>query len=338
MSGTPSGSAAPGHPFSRLTPDTVIGAVESLGYRCDGRLLALNSYENRVWQVGIEEETPLIAKFYRPGRWSDEAIDEEHAFTRELAAAGLPVIAPLAGGVDRTLHRYGEWRLALYPRRGGRAPELDNPEHLEQLGRTLARLHNVGATGGFRHRPAIDIEGLGWQSRRFLLEQDWLPPELVRAYESLTADLLAAVAAAFDRAGDITLLRLHGDCHPGNILWREGAPQLVDFDDARTGPAIQDLWMFLSGDRDYMTRRLGDLLEGYTLFRDFDPRELHLVEALRSLRMMHHAAWLARRWNDPAFPLAFPDIGSPRYWDEHILTLREQAALLQEPPIRLPGC
>ncbi|RME32975.1 MAG: serine/threonine protein kinase [Gammaproteobacteria bacterium] len=328
-------AAVAAHPFTRLDPTTLIEAVEARGLRCDGRLLALNSYENRVWQVGLEDDAPVIVKFYRPGRWSDAAIEEEHAYTMELAAAGLPVVPPLAGPDGRTLYHHGPWRLAIYPRHGGRAPELDNPTHLRQLGRTLARIHNIGATTPFRHRPLIDLERLGTRSRDYLLEHDWLPPELRGAYESLTADLLIAIGAAFARAGDYTRLRLHGDCHPGNILWRDEAPSLVDFDDARTGPAIQDLWMFLSGDREYMSRRLGELIEGYTLFRDFDPRELNLVEALRTLRMMHHAAWLARRWDDPAFPRAFSDITSPRYWDEHILMLREQAAMLQEPPLVL---
>ncbi len=319
--------------YRDLGPDAILAAVESTGYRCDGRLLALNSYENRVYQVGIEDEEPLVVKFYRPGRWSDEAILEEHGFTLALAGEEIPVVAPMLDHHGDTLLRHGPFRFAVYPSRGGRPPELDNPGHLEQLGRFLARIHNVGATEAYRHRPRLDISSFGDESYQYLLEHGFLPRELEIAYRTLAEDLLRGVRSCYARAGQLTNLRLHGDCHLGNILWRDAGPHIVDFDDARTGPAIQDLWMFLSGERSYMTARLADLLEGYTQFRDFDPRELHLNEALRSLRMLHYAAWLARRWEDPAFPRAFPWFNTQRYWEEHILHLREQAANMEEPPL-----
>ena len=319
--------------YAGLGPDDILDAVDSIGYRCDGHFLALNSYENRVYQVGIEDQAPLIAKFYRPGRWSDEAIIEEHDFTLELAEHEIPVIPPLQGDDGTTLYHHNAFRFALFPRHGGRAPELDNPDHLEQVGRYLGRIHAVGEVRDFAHRPTFDIQHFGVDSVQTVLHCGLLPQELEIPYRTLAEDLLERIRTCFARAGELRYLRLHGDCHPGNILWTDSGPHIVDFDDARMGPAIQDLWMFLSGDRRYMTARLADLLVGYTDFHDFDPRELHLVEALRTLRMMHYAAWIARRWNDPAFPLAFPWFGSNRYWEEHILTLREQAALMDEPPL-----
>lgn len=319
--------------FAKLGPEDILDAVESMGYRCDGRLLALNSYENRVYQVGIEDTQPLVAKFYRPGRWPDEGIQEEHDFSLELAELEIPVVPPLADENGETLLRHGPFRFALYPRRGGRAPDLESPDQLEQMGRLVARIHNAGGSRPFNSRPTLDIEHFGIESYQFLLERGFIPRELELSYRSLAEDLIGQVRACYERAGERVHLRLHGDCHPGNILWTDAGAHIVDLDDARMGPALQDLWMFLSGDRDHMTARLADVLEGYTQFRDFDARELHLVEALRTLRMMHYAAWLARRWDDPAFPRAFPWFNSPRYWEEHILALREQAALMEEPPL-----
>jgi Ser/Thr protein kinase RdoA (MazF antagonist) len=321
------------HAYRNLGPDDILRAVEHLGYHCDGRFLALNSYENRVYQIGLEGRPPVIAKFYRPGRWSDAAILEEHAFTRELCARELPVVAPLADENGQTLFYAQQYRLALFPRCGGRAPELDNPNHLEILGRYIGRLHAVGIIKPFVYRPTLDIDHFAIASYQYILEHDFVPTELIPAYRSLAEDLVTLIKSCYQRAGNVHYLRLHGDCHPGNILWTNEGPHIVDFDDVRMGPAIQDLWMFLSGDRAYMTIGLADLLTGYTDFMDFDPRELHLVEALRTMRMMHYAAWLARRWGDPAFPAAFPWFNSGRYWEEHILALREQAALLTEPAL-----
>lgn len=318
--------------FHALAPQAILEAVESRGFTPSGHLLALNSYENRVYRVGLEDGPPVVAKFYRPGRWTDAAIGEEHAFTAALAAAEVPAIAPLApGGV--TLHRHGAFRFALYPCVGGRPPELDDFGALEELGRLVGRVHALGATARYRYRPAISIERLGEAPVRYLLEQGAVPEALAPSYRAAAADVLERVRRRFAEAGAVATLRLHGDCHAGNILVRDGLHQLVDFDDSATGPAIQDLWLFLSGDRAFMEAGLAALLEGYRDFRELDPRELVLIEALRGLRMLHYAGWLARRWSDPAFPRAFPWFGTERYWGEHILALREQAAALDEPPL-----
>lgn len=318
------------HPFDRLTPDFIGSAVESLGHLTDGRLLALNSYENRVYQVGIEGDVPLIAKFYRPGRWSRAAIEEEHDFALELAAAEVPVVAPLQQG-GRSLFTYEGFEFALYPRQGGRWPELGTEEEREQMGRFLGRIHLVGRRRRFMHRPQLGIDAWAVASRRYLLEQRCIPSHLIPAYESITAELIAHMRVIWqDHEGGVTL-RLHGDCHPGNVLWLEKGPHFVDLDDCLTGPAIQDVWMLLSGTRDEQTKQLDDLLRGYGQFMDFDYRELALIETLRTLRQMHYAAWLARRWTDPAFPRAFPWFGDNKYWERHVLDLREQLSALDEP-------
>lgn len=319
-------------PYSTLTPDVVLDAVESIGLRSDGRLLALNSYENRVYQIGIEEGAPVVAKFYRPQRWSDAQILEEHTFSQELAEREIPVVAPLAIA-GRTLHEHGGFRFAVYPRRGGRAPEFDNLDTLEWMGRFLGRIHAIGALRAFDTRPALDIATFGDEPRDYLLNEGWIPADLNEAYETVSAHALDAVRRCYEEAGEIALLRLHGDCHAGNVLWTEAGPHFVDFDDSRMGPAVQDLWMLLSGERAEMTRQLETVLAGYEEFHDFNPRELHLVEALRTLRLIHYSAWLAQRWEDPAFPAAFPWFNSQRYWQDRILELREQLALMQEPPL-----
>ncbi len=320
------------HPFAALEPGLLLDMVESTGLLPDGRLLALNSYENRVYQIGLDGGDSVILKVYRPGRWSEAALREEQRFARELAEHDIPVVSPLAQG-EEALHDLAGFRFAVYPRRGGHAPELDDPATLEWLGRLLGRLHNVGSAEAFYHRPVLDPNAMGRGSRDFLLAQRWIPAHLEPAYQSVTDGLLVDIAAAFERAEGWAPIRLHGDFHPGNILWTDAGPHLVDLDDCRTGPAIQDLWMLLAGDRQERTIQMGDLLAGYEQFRDFDPREMQLVEALRTLRMLHYAAWLARRWDDPAFPAAFTWFGSDRYWEEHVLGLREQAAAMQEPPL-----
>ncbi len=319
--------------FTGLTPDTMLDAIEAEGIRCDGRFLALNSYENRVYQIGVEDGDALVAKFYRPQRWTDEAILEEHQYTLDLAEQEIPVIPPVVNAEGKTLHKQGNFRFSLYPNRGGRPLELDNADQLEQLGRFIGRIHALGATEDFQHRPSLDIESFGVKPRAYLLENNFIPDYLKESYETLTRDLLKQINNAFETTGNFTTIRLHGDCHPSNILYRDEIPHIVDFDDARTGPAIQDLWMFLSGDRQYMQARLGDLLVGYEQFYEFDPRELHLLEALRTLRMIHYAYWLAMRWEDPAFPHAFPWFNTINYWEDHVLTLREQASAMNEPAL-----
>lgn len=322
--------------YLALRPDDIINAVESAGFRPDGRLLALNSYENRVYQVGLEDGDNIVAKFYRPNRWSDAAILEEHDFCHELADTDIPVLAPLETDGE-TLHHVDDFRFALFTCMGGRAPELDNLDLLLQLGRLIARIHQVGELHEFEDRPWLTPASFGTESQQFLLENEFIPPELEPAYTTTCADLMTAVEACYERAGATRNIRLHGDFHPGNVLAQGEQLHIVDLDDTRMGPAVQDLWMFLSGDRHEQTPQLNELLEGYTQFRPFDARELNLIEALRTLRIMHYAAWLARRWEDPAFQTAFPWFNTRRYWDEHVLALREQAALMQEEPLAWLG-
>jgi len=328
-------SASDGPPFSTLIPDRILGALESVGLHGDGRLLALNSYENRVYQVGMEEGAPVVVKFYRPARWTDAAILEEHAFVRELAEREIPVVAALALAGGRTLHEFDGFRFAVYPKRGGRAPELDDRATLEWMGRFIGRIHAVGVIEPFRERPTLDIASFGEEPRAYLVSRGFVPADLLEAWGSVVAQALDGVRRCFARTGRVRTLRLHGDCHAGNVLWTDDGPHFVDFDDSRIGPAVQDLWMLLSGERASMTRQLADILAGYERFFEFDARELHLIEALRTLRLIHYSAWIARRWNDPAFPVAFPWFNTQRYWQDRILELREQIALMDEPPLEL---
>ena len=322
-------------PFSGLTPEAILAAVESLGLACDGRVLALNSYENRVYRIGLENAAPCVAKFYRPERWSDAAIVEEHRFCAKLRQADLSVVAPTM--IDgRTLHRHGRFRFALFPMQGGHAPEPGDRDTLRQIGRTLGRLHLVGASGKFGHRTTLGIESHAIEPVRYLLEAGWLPPELEANFEAICHRLIDQVEDAFERAGGVAGLRLHGDCHPGNILWRDGVAHFVDLDDALAGPAMQDLWMLCTGEAQARGQQLAWLLEGYESFRPFDRRELHLIEALRTMRLLHYHAWIARRWHDPAFPAAFPWFRSPRHWEQVIGQLQEQLAAFAEPVLRLP--
>jgi Ser/Thr protein kinase RdoA (MazF antagonist) len=338
-----SGRAAnSGHPFDHLTPQAVLDALDAVGQRGDGRLLQLNSYENRVFQVMLESGGAVVAKFYRPGRWSDLQIAEEHAFAAELATAEVPVVAPLPLADGSTLAHADiggqAFRLAVYPRRAGHGPELDQPDTLRWLGRFIGRLHAVGAERSFEHRRRLDADSFGHQALARLLALDCIGPAQLDAWRSTCQQALAMVDAAL-AAMPFAALRLHGDCHPGNILWRAegdgGGPHIVDLDDAVNGPAVQDLWMLLSGEAAAMRTQLAAVLQGYRQFRRFDLRELALIEPLRTLRMLHHSAWLAERWTDPAFPAAFPWFGTPNYWSQQTVQLREQIQAMAAPPLDL---
>jgi Ser/Thr protein kinase RdoA (MazF antagonist) len=326
------------HPFDQLGPDAILDALQSAGWRGDGRLLALNSYENRVYQVWLEDGQSVVAKFYRPERWSNEQILEEHRFTIELSEAEVPVIPPLSGLLDtaRTLHEHSGFRFAVYPRRGGRSPELDDPQTLEWMGRFIGRIHALGSVRPFEHRATLNIDRFGIEPRDWLLAHAHIPSDLLPSWRAAVDQCLDAISQAFYRTGPVRTLRLHGDCHAGNVLWTDDGPHFVDFDDACNGPAIQDLWMLLSGSGSDMSRQMIDVLEGYRDFMDFDRRELQLIEPLRTLRLIHYSAWIARRWSDPAFPAAFPWFGAARYWQDRILELREQIAAMSEPPMDLP--
>ena len=376
---TPFGDARPGarHPFDTLTPDVVLDALESVGLRGDGRLTALSSYENRVYQVQLEDGSAVVAKFYRPNRWSNAQIQEEHDFAAELMAAEVPAIGPLvlqgqlaagppqgefapSGGSDprsggawgpKTLHQFSGFAFSVSPRRGGRPPELDDGEVLEWIGRFLARIHTVGATRPFTERPTLNLATFGQESMQWLLEHDKIPLDVQSRWARSCENAIQLIAghASLTRASGqngmkndgIRLIRLHGDCHPGNILWTPTdaaasagpGPHFVDLDDARMGPAVQDLWMLLSGDRAQRTRQLGALVDGYEQFRELDRQELALIEPLRTLRLIHYSAWLARRWDDPTFPVNFPWFGSSDYWQGQVQMLEEQIEAMQEDPL-----
>lgn len=324
------------HAYARLTPDLVLDALDHAGLRGDGRLLQLNSYENRVFLCHLEDGGSVVAKFYRPQRWSDAQILEEHAYACELAQAEIPVVAPLVlsgAAAGQTLGQFEGFRFSVSPRRGGRSPELDDAPTLQWLGRFIGRIHAVGTLRPFVHRPWLDVSSFGEDSLAWLLDHGIVPPDVAPAWTAAAQAALDGVRRCFDAAGEVAGLRLHGDCHVGNILWTQAGPHFVDLDDARMGPAVQDLWMLLSGDRAARTRQLSEVLAGYEDFMAFDRRELHLVEALRTLRQLHFSAWLARRWDDPAFPAAFPWFGSSAWWSGQVVQLREQLEAMAEPPL-----
>lgn len=321
-------------PFFALTPDVIFNALDTIGLSCDGRMLALNSYENRVYQVGITGKPAMVVKFYRPERWTDAAILEEHRYVEELYEAELPVV-PALTLAGKTLHIVDDFRFTIFPKQGGRVPELAGQAKLEWMGRLLGRIHAIGALKPYKERPVLDIQSFGEASRAYLLDNGCVPSEYVEAYQEVSGQALLGVKDCFERAGPVKHLRLHGDCYPGNVLWTDDGPHFVDFDDSRTGPAVQDLWMLLSGERLEMTAQLRHLVAGYRMFYDFDSRELHLLEALRTLRLLHYVAWIARRWDDPAFPAAFPWFTSAHYWQDRIEELRGQIQLMEEPPLSL---
>lgn len=319
------------HPFEALQPEAVLQAVESLGLWSDARVFALNSYENRVYQVGIEDGEPLIAKFYRPNRWSEAALREEHAFSFALQAQEVPVVAPLQINGESLFYFEG-FHFALFPRRGGHAPEPGDLDQLYRLGQLLGRLHSVGSLSPFQHREVLSPATLGERSVNFLLASEHLPQRLRERYQHITTELLQELRARFAEVA-ANSVRLHGDCHLGNLILRDEILHVVDLDDCRQGPAVQDMWMLLCGTRMEQQAQVSELIEGYEEFRDFDRRELALIEPLRTLRLMYYSAWLAQRWDDPAFPKAFPWFGKESYWDEHVKALEEQARVLNEPAL-----
>ncbi|MCG7584434.1 serine/threonine protein kinase [Photobacterium sp. OFAV2-7] len=320
-----------GFSFSDLTPELLLDALDSIGVRAESGLLPLNSYENRVYQFSAEDGARYVAKFYRPQRWSNEQIQEEHDFTHELLEQEIPVAAPIAFE-GRTLQHFGEHRLALFPSLGGRQFEVDNFDQLEWVGRYLGRIHQVGRRQPFAHRPTIGLDEYLHQPRQLLEQADFIPDHLKTVFFA-DLDLLIRELEQHWHT-DWQSLRLHGDCHPGNILWRDG-PLFVDLDDARNGPAIQDLWMMLNGERHDQLAQLDTILEAYSEFADFNQKELQLIEPLRGLRMVHYMAWLAKRWQDPAFPRAFPWFADNKYWEGQVLAFKEQLAALNEPPLQL---
>lgn len=318
------------HPYAELTPGVILDAIESLGIELDGRLQSLNSYENRVYKLGCEDGSSVVAKFYRPQRLSDAAIEQEHAFSLALQQQELPVVAPTVFS-GQSLHWHAGFRFAVFPNQGGHAPEFESAEHLSWMGRVLARIHNVGASMNLDQRAQLDVDALGEIPFAWLLENKAMPDHLLERYDQVGSDLLDSIDRAIEQAGEgIHMIAIHGDCHPGNILWTDAGPHFVDLDDCVRGPAVQDLWMMLSGDRAAREAQFEAIAEGYEQFRPFDRRELKLIESLRSLRMMHYAYWLARRWEDPAFPQNFPWFGTERYWDEHIASLAEQAERIEQ--------
>ncbi|MCZ6616729.1 MAG: serine/threonine protein kinase [Gammaproteobacteria bacterium] len=323
-------SSLPSLPYAGFTPDVILQALEACGFEPTGGLFELNSYENRVYQVELEDGSFVVTKFYRPKRWTTEQIEEEHAFTAELAAQELPVVTPLCRDGE-SLFEFEGFRYAVYPRQGGHPPNLEIEENIKVLARTLARIHAVGGIEPFSHRPVYTVKRMGVDSRTFLLEANFLPMEMEEAYATITEHLLERLAPVM--AGVSTSGRIHGDCHLGNLLWRNEVPHFVDFDDCVNGPPMQDLWMLLSGEREEQQKQLSTILEAYRQFCEFDAMSVRLIEPLRTLRIMYHAAWLARRWDDPAFPRAFPWFNTQRYWGEHVLNLREQLAALDEPPL-----
>ncbi|MCK4869847.1 MAG: serine/threonine protein kinase [Gammaproteobacteria bacterium] len=314
-------------PYANLDPNVILDAIESLGFQCNGNLLALNSYENRVYQIGIEDAKPIVAKFYRPERWSDAAILEEHQFSEELFEHEIPVIAPIKIN-DKTLHCFNEFRFAVFSCQGGHALELDNIEQLEWMGRFIGRLHAVSACNPFRHRTELNVQNMGYASFNYLRNNSFIPFEIETNYCQVIETLLKQIEESFERVGEINYIRLHGDIHAGNVLWNNAGPHIVDLDDCIMGPAIQDIWMLLSGDAPQTENELERILTGYNTFYEFHPQELHLIEPLRSLRMLNYSAWLARRWDDPAFPKSFPWFDTPKYWQEQLQNFRTQSELL----------
>ncbi len=323
------------HGFYQLDPDTILDALESVGVFAEAALLPLNSYENRVYQFKTEDGQRMVTKFYRPNRWSNEQILEEHQFCFELEASEIPIVAPLkfkVNGESQSLLTFQNFRFAVFESRGGRHPNLDDNNVLTWIGRFLARIHNVGATRAFKHRPTLSIQEFGFEQYRFLSERQFIPSHLKQAMDSVCLPLLEQINQSLTRFKDLETIRLHADCHPSNILWTDDGPHFVDLDDSRSGPAVQDLWMLITGDEYDQPEQRNALLDGYEEFREFDDRQWYLVEALRGLRMINYMGWLARRWDDPSFQHHFPWFNQSRYWEEQLLQLKEQLGAIQNQP------
>lgn len=318
--------------FSSLTPDLIIDGLESVGFSVDSGLLALNSYENRVYQFHDENMERYVTKFYRPQRWSDEQLREEHTFGFELDSAEIPVIAPLKIAGE-SLFTFKGYQFAVYPCRGGRIFEVDNLDQLEWMGRFVGRMHAVGAQKPFIHRPTFNTNEMLFEAREIIASAGYVPQTLHTSFFTIL-DLV--IKEAQQQYKPSNAIRLHGDCHAGNILWREGeGPHFVDLDDCRSGPAIQDLWMMLSGDRQQQLLQLDTILSGYEEFFTFENQQLNLIESLRTMRVVNYMAWLCKRWSDPAFPRNFPWFQEEKYWEQQILMLKEQMSALQQPPLTL---
>jgi len=317
--------------FSSLSPDLILDGIESTGVQVDSGLLALNSYENRVYQFHDDNRVKYVTKFYRPQRWSKEAILEEHEFALELAEEELPIVAPLV--IDGTsLFEHKGYHFAIFPCRGGRIFEVDNLEQLEWMGRFIGRIHAVASKKPFQHRTTISTQQKLNQAGAIIKQSGFVDMGIENAFFTILDQVIELAEQQYDNAN---LIRLHGDCHAGNILWTDDGPHFVDLDDCCTGPAIQDLWMMLSGDRANQVLQLDTLLSGYEEFHSFEMKELALVESLRTMRVVNYMAWLCERWQDPAFPHSFPWFNTPKYWEQQVLMLKEQFAALQQPSIRL---
>ena len=315
--------------YANLTPDRILDAIESLGIVPDCSLLALNSYENRVYRFADQDNTRFVIKVYRPQRWTEQQILEEHDFTLALANEELPVVPPIVRD-KQTLFWHEGYCFALFPNRGGRILDLEQTDQLQWLGRFLARIHNIGAISPFKARAQLSIESFGHANLECLKNCEQTPDALREAYLTIVQQILELCDQRANALSYCQTLRLHGDCHQGNVLWTDAGPHFVDFDDSIMGPAVQDLWMLVCGQGDEKLKQWDALLEGYQEFRDFELRELNLIEVLRALRMINYTAWLARRWTDPAFKQHFPWFDSGQYWENQILLLKEQFSAIQE--------
>ena len=317
--------------FTSLSPDLILDGIETTGMRVDSGLLALNSYENRVYQFHDENLVKYVTKFYRPQRWTEKALREEHDFAFELIEQELPIVAPLK--IDgESLFSHQGYHFAIFPCRGGRIFEVDNLDQLEWMGRFVGRIHAVSAKKAFSQRPTFTREEMLYQAPEIIVQSGFVPKSIELAFYTI---LDQVIDIANQQYQSDSLIRLHGDCHAGNILWTDDGPHFVDLDDCRMGPAIQDLWMMLSGDRQQQLLQLDTLLSGYEEFFEFETKQFALIESLRTMRVVNYMAWLCKRWQDPAFPHSFPWFNTERYWEEQILMLKEQMSALQQPPLSL---